>query len=1109
VDQAARDRIRTSLHESLLVEASAGTGKTTELVRRIVAVLREGLTTIDSVVAVTFTQKAAGELKLRLRQGLDRARGAEQDARKAAHLEHALAHLEEAAIGTIHAFCAQILRERPVEARIDPDFEELSDPEARRIYARVFRRWLQEKLNQDSPGVRRALARLAVREEREHDTTPMESLENAGWQLIEWRDFPAPWQRPEIQREEVIDTLCDAVRDLAARLKNHKQRLVEPVRDVLPWIEREPRDYDMLEGLLFRLHRVWKRENKHPDPKLFQCLEDFRPVAEADLAAGLRTELWEMVDLYAQAKRRAGKLDFVDLLLLVRNLVRDNEEVRAYLQRRFTHIFVDEFQDTDPLQAEILILLAADDSRETRWLHVTPAPGKLFLVGDPKQSIYKFRRADVQLYQLLRGRLESRGVGVARLSRSFRSVKTIQECVNAAFAPQIKEDAEAAQAGYVPLEEGRPDHPHQPAVIALPAPYPYRKYRIAKISIAACLPGTIVGFIRWLLEESGWKVGDSEAAGGVSAVRSRHIAVLFRRFTSWGADLTRPYVRGLEAAGVPHLLVGSKSFHEREEIDTMRAALTAIEWPEDELAVFATLKGSLFAIPDHLLLGFRHLAGRLNPFGVLTGTLAEKYKPAAEALDLLKNLHLRRNRRPIAETIYLLLEATRAWSGFAFRPAGNQVLANVRRVIDLARQFEIQGGISFRGFVEELTEQAKKAESAEAPVLEEGADGVRLMTVHSAKGLEFPVVILADVTVNLSAENADRHVDGQRGLCAMRLLNCAPLDLVLAGPVESKREHAEGVRVCYVAATRARDLLVVPVVGDREEQGWLAPLNKAVYPPPARRREAAAAPGCPAFGPESVLERPPDLHRESGVRPGLHRPQQGQHHVVWWDPAILPAGEEERFSERQNEILAEDAYALEHSLKQHERWLERRNGLLAAGGVPSLDLITASQAISGPAEWRGEIRLEQTPRSPSRPAGRRFGILLHETMRDVPLDAGRERIAATAALHGRLVAATSEEVDAAARAVELALHHPLLERARRATRLHREYPVTVRVEAGQTLEGIIDLAFEENGRWVIVDFKTDAETETMRERYQAQMAWYAFALERLTGKAMECWLLAV
>src|ERR1700683_3459301 len=163
-DRAARERIRTSLGESLMVEASAGTGKTTELIARIVAVLAGGLTTISHIVAVTFTNKAAGELKLRLRQELDRARGTAKNPSERANIEDALEHLEEASIGTIHSFCAQILRERPVEAVVDPAFEELSEQQASRIYERAFRAWIQRKLGDGAPVLRRALARMAARD---------------------------------------------------------------------------------------------------------------------------------------------------------------------------------------------------------------------------------------------------------------------------------------------------------------------------------------------------------------------------------------------------------------------------------------------------------------------------------------------------------------------------------------------------------------------------------------------------------------------------------------------------------------------------------------------------------------------------------------------------------------------------------------------------------------------------------------------------------------------------------------------------------------------------------------------------------------------------------
>ncbi len=207
-----------------------------------------------------------------------------------------------------------------------------------------------------------------------------------------------------------------------------------------------------------------------------------------------------------------------------------------------------------------------------------------------------------------------------------------------------------------------------------------------------------------------------------------------------------------------------------------------------------------------MLLRYRHERGRLHPFHKLEAATDPAFVPVEEALALLGELHRARNRRPFAATVNALLEATRAHAGFVLRPGGNQILANVARVADLARTYEMSGGISFRGFVEELAAQAEKEDAAEAPVLEEDSDGVRLMTVHGAKGLEFPVVILADLTANIAAREPDQYVDGERRLCATRLLRCAPRELVDHEPQESAREQAEGVRVAYVAATRARDL---------------------------------------------------------------------------------------------------------------------------------------------------------------------------------------------------------------------------------------------------------------------------------------------------------------
>ena len=576
--------------------------------------------------------------------------------------------------------------------------------------------------------------------------------------------------------------------------------------------------------------------------------------------------------------------------------------MRRGFQSRFTHLFVDEFQDTDPLQAEILLLLAASDPAATDWRAVTPVPGRLFIVGDPKQSIYRFRRADVGIYRHVAERLERAGARRIYLTTSFRSVPEIQACVNAAFAPVMTGDAFTLQADYVPLAAFRPGLPKQPAVVALPVPAPYGTRNVSAMAIEKSLPDAAGAFIDWLITRSGWKVTERTGDGPVP-IAARHVCILFRRFISFGEDMTQPYVQALEARGVPHLLVGGKTFHDREEVETIRAALAAIEWPDDELSVFATLRGSLFAIGDEELLEWKQRFYEFHPFRVKPDAREVAHlAPIVRALELLRQLHRRRNYVPVAETIQELLNATRAHVGLVLRSAGEQALANVLHVSELARQYQASGGISFRGFVEELRVAAESAQSGEAPILEEGSDGVRMMTVHKAKGLEFPVVILADLTCKLARAEAGRWLDPDHNLCALKLSGWTPIDLLLHDAEEAARDKAEAERLTYVAATRARDLLVVPTIGDGAyDGGWLDPLTAAIYPPEPSRRAGARAQGCPGFkSKDSVLNRPdgdparphtvsPGLHEFSGARTaasGARAAESGartaKYSVVWW-----------------------------------------------------------------------------------------------------------------------------------------------------------------------------------------------------------------------------------
>jgi ATP-dependent exoDNAse (exonuclease V) beta subunit len=1148
VDQAERDLIRTSLDETLVVEAAAGTGKTSELVARLVNVLAEGRGTVQSVAALTFTEKAAGELKLRLRAGLEEARQrATPDGERHRRLEEAIAHLEEARVSTIHGFCNDLLHERPVEARVDPGFEVLPEPEAEALYRRAFDGWLAEKLEAPPEGLRRALRR------RSFDGDPVDRLRRAGWQLVGWRDFRARWQRREFDRAAAIDTLVARVNVLYEELKTCSttadtlyadlwplRRLAEDIRT------REnvaPRDLDWLEAALIDLGRERSFKNPHRGhprnyrgvPRdavlathgdLLAALAAFARDADADLAALVQQSLLETVDRYEALKTGAAALDFVDLLLRARDLVRDQPEVRADLQRRISHVFVDEFQDTDPLQAEIVLLLSASDPSIDRWPDVTPAPGKLFVVGDPKQSIYRFRRAEVGTYQTVKDLLVGRGAACVYLTTSFRATPSIQRLVNAAFAPAMKEDRAALQAAYVPLAPHREERPGQPGLVALPVPKPYGRYGgFTKTAVDESLPDAVGAFVAWLLNESGFTVTERERPAERRPISARHVCLLFRRFTTWGRDVTREYVEALEARGIPHLLVGGRSFHSREEVESLRTALTAIEWPDDELAVYATLKGPLFAIGDEELVEYRQRFRRLHPYRVPKEDAGAHLAPLVEALTLLRSLHALRNYRPVEETVNRLLAATRAHAALVLRPRGEQALANVLRVAELARTYEAAGSISFRGFVERLREEAA-GESPEAPIVEESSEGVRIMTVHRAKGLEFPVVILADITAGI-AGNPSRYVDPERGLCALRLGGWLPWDLLDHVEDEMARDRAEGVRVAYVAATRARDLLVVPAVGDdpfvagwdAASDGWISPLHAAVYPPAERRRVSSDAPGCPGFGEDSVLERPGSgTPGRDNVRPGLHAfgdDADGRYHVAWWDPRRLVLEVQRVYGLRREDLIQDPGREIVQADRQrYDEWLAARQKARDLGARPSARVRTVTDWTSTAREDDVAIAtdVEVITAAPGvpRPGGPRFGTLVHAALATVALDAAPPQVAEGVALQARILGAPPEEVEAATRLVGAALAHPLMARAReawRGGRCRRETPVAFRAPDGTLVEGALDLAFEDDAGWTVVDFKTDAELAAALGRYRRQVALYATIVAQATARPVRAILL--
>jgi ATP-dependent helicase/nuclease subunit A len=1182
-DAEARRAIAEALDDTLVVEAAAGTGKTTELVTRIVRTIATGRATMDEIVAVTFTEKAAGELKLRLREALELERACGTDAARSgsddraghdadrssteaerARLESALKTLEEAHVNTIHGFCAELLRERPVEARVDPLFTVLTDAQAAALYERAFNGWLQDALADPPEGVRRALRRTSGAWFGGLDAGPIDRLRAAGWTVAGLRDFAHPWTRRAFDRAHRIDAVIhelhqlsdlsadgserdnlykslDGVRRLSRQIRleqslgqrdldGWESRLVDLAHD--HGLAKTRKGYGARYGAATRTQVLAARDAFHAE------LLQFRADADADLAALLQQELTPPVERYQALKNRQGALDFVDLLTRTRDVLRSDRAVREYLQRRFTRIFVDEFQDTDPVQAEILLLLAADDGAAVDWCEARPQPGKLFIVGDPKQAIYRFRGADVGTYWAVRNHLDRCGGRVLQLTTNFRSIPEIQRFVNRAFAAEMTADPIALQAAYVPLGEKRPGNDSQPSVVALSVPAPYSTARSYGNSVTAraieeSLPDAVGAFIEWLVNDSGWSVSERQADGTERRVpiQPRHIAVLFRRFTSYDKDVTRAYLEAVEARGIPHLLVGGKTFHGREEVETIRAALAAIEWPDDELSVFATLKGSLFAIDDEQLLEFRDRFGACHPYRVpralggnsgaelaLTDAPVEQLLPLAGALRVLQDLHRGRNYRPVADTIARLLAATRAHVGFILRPGGEQALANVLHVAELARQYEANGGISFRGFIDELRRAAEDTDATEPPIVEEGSGGVRLMTVHKAKGLEFPVVILADLTCKLSRDVASRYLDGERRLCAVRLGGWAPCDLHDHETEEVLRDRAEGVRLAYVAATRARDLLVVPAIGDDPwAGGWLGSLHSALYPAADARQAPTRAPGCPPIkSRDAVLIRPEDrLPDNRTVAPGRHG--CGEYSVVWWDPRWLTLDVKPASGIRRDALIVKEAPRdlVARGRAAYDAWRSARDAARQSGRVPSLDVKTAGEWATGSGTGRRDADvaiLSIRPSAIGRPAGTSFGLLVHAVLADVPLDAPGATIDAVARAQGRALGAPDEAIAEAADTARRVLRHDLLERARAAAArgaCRRETPVAMTDSNGTLIEGIVDLAFEEAGRWTVLDFKTDIDLRQRQSDYVRQVRLYADAIADATGLPADAAILQI
>ncbi len=814
-DQASRKRIEDDLDTNLCVEAAAGTGKTTVLVRRVVNLLASGRVNVDQLVVITFTEKAAAELSSRVRDELERramaAAGEERE-----RLLRAAADLYRAHIETIHSFATALLRERPVEAEIDPLFDVLEEVAANIEFDSAYEQFQDQLLNQNLPELNRALRRgFSLDELRE----ACQHL-NAHRYLLPLNIPPIPEGDSDL--DAALSQIKAAADELRAMLVRHNppgdDKAVPVIERIVDWVDR------LLELPVGEQER-WLTMRTPPKPnkgvgsdanwggqkqRLKDLQDDYwnavgggKDELRANALLGLLPHVERFVDEYAKQRKAAGLADFDDLLFWARDLLRSSPPARNYFRRRFRSVLIDEFQDTDPVQAELALLLTSDQEPNGHWAELTPIPGGLTVVGDPKQSIYRFRRADIAVYDQVR--THALRDGQERISTNFRSNPRLLRALNGAF-DRILQAEPGLQPGNVPLDAppGADAAKRAPVILALGS-FEGRADETRREE------ARVIAAMLHSAHSEGWQIRDRHRENQWRDCRWGDMAILVPARTG-----IEHYEQQLASAGIPYRHEGSRDFFERDEVRDLIWVMAAVDDPTDRVALIGALRSSAFAVSDDQLVIHAASGGAMN-YRARTEGASE---PVIQAFTELRDLHKLRRSVSLGELVRRVVERTRLVEFALTKEDGEQGAANLLAIIDDARLFAAAGGGGLRPFIRHLRDSmTREAIEIEATVAEETDDVVRIMTAHGAKGLEFPIVALGNLGSQHSSRRApvpreqenflEFHVGAES---KSRHGHFPTPNFETAWEEEKQYIEAERLRLLYVAATRARDHLIVPCV---------------------------------------------------------------------------------------------------------------------------------------------------------------------------------------------------------------------------------------------------------------------------------------------------------
>ena len=1045
-DQHARDVIEGALDRTLFVEAGAGTGKTRSLVARAVNLFASGVD-IRRVAAITFTEAAAAELRERIRAELEREAATADDELRRQRCGAAVAAFDEATITTLHGFAQRLLAEFPLEAGLPPTFEVLDDIQASLAFDDRWRGFVDACFADtalERPIVVLAAVGLGMRQ-----VERLVRLVHADWDRLGAHEIRAE-PVPAADAGPVVFAL-DAVLARRGDCRVAGDLLLAHLDSLAVYRDRLAAAGDELEALELLWSRPgftfskgkrdsWVREGKAEVQALLADAERAAQAAvERVLGAAIRGLLRAALDFVraSVAERRAeGRLEFHDLLVLARDVLRGDRTVRRALHDRYQVVLIDEFQDTDPLQIEIAALVVTDDDdvagRPASALRIPD--GRLFMVGDPKQSIYRFRRADIALYHQIRDALGDR----VSLTQNHRSRPGILAFANAVFRDLMLGDG-VLQAEFAALDAVRSPCSATPVpVVVLGDAVPTDDLTALRRTEAQ----EIASLIRRAVDEQ-WPVGvdpEDDSAGTRPACLA-DIAVLLP------TRQTLPFLEhALEDAGVPARLESQSLVFATAEVQELLAILAAIDDPTDEIAIVAALRSPGFGCRDDRLAEYALAGGRWD-YRATPPNLPARH-PVVAGLAALRELHNCRWWESVSETVERVIRERRLLELAVPLTRPRDHWRRLRFVGETARAFVDGGGNSLRAFVAWLRQQVEEeARIVEVAVPEYDDDAVRILTVHGAKGLEFPITVLAGLGVveQLRPPNLLWGADGPEYRFARDRLESS-------GYAELRdharaAEEAEITRLLYVAMTRARDHLIVSL--------W-----------------------CPANKTSAAKRLLPHVRAAAA----LWRAET---------PLPLPRAAVDTDDSTDDSVTTDT---------EREHWIATRAARVAAARrAPTV----AATALAHDAD--GEVvEVVDDERPPWRRgrAASAVGRAVHAVLQTVDLRTG-DGLAATARAQALAEGVVEREGDIRALASS-ALQSPIVRDAvDNAWRYWREVPVGVEID-GVLVEGFIDLLVETPDGLVVVDYKTDHVSDALIDArlatYRLQGAAYALALETILGK---------